>query len=121
MKKFGISAVVAAVTSLVLGATSAAAASTPCSKLSGALTAAGAGAASAKAIAAAAGFAVVEHSSQALILTSVGVGGTGYIGGTIGTATVATLGILSSPYVIATGAVLAVGAGGTYAYCKFVK
>lgn len=78
-------------------------------------------AATAGAAANAAGFAAVAHSSGAVILTSVGAGGTGYIAGTLGSMGAVALGIASAPAVIIGGTIVAVGAGGTYAYCNLRK
>ena len=80
------------------------------------------------------GIAAVEHSSGGFILSSVGVGGTGYIASTLGTVSANALGFASTasagvasaaagavtaPAVLGVGAgALAVG-GGAYVYCKF--
>jgi hypothetical protein len=83
------------------------------------------------------GVAAVEHSSSALILSSVGPGGTGYIAGTLGGYGATALGAASTfaagvtgvasaaagavtaPAVMGVGAgALAVG-GGAYVYCRF--
>jgi len=83
------------------------------------------------------GIAAVEHSSGGFILSSVGVGGTGYIASTLGTVSANALGFASTasagvasvasaaagavtaPAVMGVGAgALAVG-GGAYVYCKF--
>ena len=134
MRIFGKSLVASLAVSVM--AAGSAAAATPktsgvslCSRVTKAQAAAlvGAGviaaAASAKAIAATAGIAALEHSSGAFILSAVGVGGTGYIASTIGGAGVTALGWLSAPVVVPTvltgGAIIALGAGGAYAYCRY--
>lgn len=83
-----------------------------------ALAAAGALVASGSTIASTTGLAALSHSSGAAILSSVGVGGTGYLAGTLGGIGATALGFLSAPAVIIGGTVVAVGAGGTYAICK---
>jgi len=65
--------------------------------------------------------AAVAHSSGAVILTSVGAGGTGYMAGTLGSIGAAALGVASAPAVLIGGTIVAVGAGGTYAYCNLKK
>ncbi len=66
----------------------------------------------------AAGISALTHSSGAAILSSVGVGGTGYIAGTLGGAAATGLAFVSTPAVIAVGAAVAVGAVGTVVYCR---
>ena len=92
-----------------------------CEKTAAAVTAAGAAVAGAGTAASTAGIASVAHSSGAAILTSVGVGGTGYIAGTLGGAGATALGFVSSPVVVGAAALAAVGGGGTLAYCHFKK
>lgn len=88
-----------------------------CEKLGGVAVAAGTAAAAAKAAASAAGVAAVAHSSGTMLLTSVGVGGTGYIAGTLGGIGATALAALSSPVVIVVGAATAVAGGGAATYC----
>ena len=75
--------------------------------------------ASASSTASLAGYAAVTHSSGAWIISSVGVGGTGYIAGTYGVvgAGLATVGL---PVVIGSAAVLGTGAAtiGGFCYAK---
>jgi len=85
------------------------------------LTGAGVTTASASTVAASTGLASLTHSSGAVILSSVGAGGTGYIAGTLGGATAAVLGFFSAPAAVITGTVIAVGATGTYAWCKLAR
>lgn len=67
------------------------------------------------------GVAAVPHVSGAAIATSVGVGGTGFIAGTLGTISAGALAIVSAPAVIAGAAGLAVIGGGAATYCYFSK
>lgn len=68
-----------------------------------------------------AGVAAVAHSSGAAILTSVGVGGTGYLAGTLGGVGATTLGVASAPAVIAGAATVGVAGVGAYAWCRYRK
>ena len=70
--------------------------------------------ASASSVASMAGYAAVAHSSGAVILSSVGVGGTGYIG--MGMAATG-LAVVSSPIVIGGAAVFATGAAAVAGVC----
>lgn len=127
MTKFKSTIALALVASLAIMATPAAAKSIGyrvCKKVSdvkaGSASAVGTLVAAPGAIANGAGIAALTHSSGAAILSSVGVGGTGYLAGTLGT--VATVfGVLSSPLVFGTGAVVALGATSVGTYCHFRK
>ena len=90
-----------------------------CEWVGGSIGATGAVVASASTVAEAAGLAAVPHVSGAAIATSVGVGGTGFIAGTLGTIGATALSIVSAPAVIAGAAGVAVVGGGTAAYCYF--
>ena len=92
-----------------------------CRRASAAAAALGTAAASAGTLASSAGVAAVTHSSGATILTSVGVGGTGYLAGTLGGAGATALGFLSAPVVMAGAATVGVGGLGVYAYCWVKK
>ncbi len=91
---------------------------TACKKVAVGTAAVSTAVASVGSIASAAGVSAVAHSSGAAILTSVGVGGTGYVAGTLGGLAASALAVVSSPAVIAGAAVAAVGAGGGYLYCR---
>ena len=88
-----------------------------CEKAGGAIATAGAVVSGIPAAAAAAGVAAVPHAAGGAILTSVGVGGTGYIAGTLGGVGATALAVASSPVVIAGAAVAVVGGAGAGAYC----
>lgn len=64
-----------------------------------------------------AGTAAVPHAAGGFILSSVGVGGTGYIAGTLGGIGATFLAAVSSPVLIAGAVGVTIGAGGTAAYC----
>jgi hypothetical protein len=66
------------------------------------------------------GFAAVTHSSGAPILTSVGVGGTGYIAGTIGGVVATSLAAPTLPIVLGIGAT-AIVIGALRTGCDFVS
>ena len=88
-----------------------------CEKAGGAIATAGAVVGGMPAAVAAAGVAAVPHVSGAAILSSVGVGGTGYIAGTLGGIGATALAAAGSPVVIAGAAVAVVGGAGVGAYC----
>lgn len=79
----------------------------------------GSSVAGASTVASAIGVAAVPHVSGSAILTSVGVGGTGYVAGTLGSIGAVALSIVSAPAVIITAASVTVVAGGTATYCYF--
>jgi alpha-beta hydrolase superfamily lysophospholipase len=95
--------------------------STVCEKVGAATAAVGTAAASVGTVASTAGVAAVAHSSGAAILTTVGVGGTGYVAGTLGGAAATTLGFLSAPVVVVGSAALGVAGLSTYAYCRYKR
>ena len=90
-----------------------------CEWVGGGIAAAGTAVASASTAAGIAGVAAVPHVSGGAIVTSVGVGGTGFIAGTLGTIGATALSIVSAPAVIVGAAGAAVVGGGTAAYCYF--
>ena len=92
-----------------------------CEWVAGGVAAAGTAVASASTIAGVAGVAAVPYVTGTAILTSVGVGGTGYIAGTLGTIFATSLLVASSPAVIAGAIGVSVVGGGTATYCYFVE
>ena len=89
-----------------------------CKKAGAASAGIGATVSTAGAAANAVGVAAVAHSSGAAILTSVGVGGTGYVAGTVGGAAATALAFVSSPAVIVGAAAVTVVGAGVYGYCR---
>lgn len=83
------------------------------------VVAAGTMVASASTVAGTLGLAAGPHVSGAAIASSVGVGGTGFLAGTLGTISTSALAIVSAPAVIATAVGVAVVGGGTATYCYF--
>jgi hypothetical protein len=91
-----------------------------CQKVGAVIAGVGATVAGASSAASAVGFAAVPHAAGGFIISSVGAGGTGYVAGTLGTAMAGALGLVSSPVVIALGAGVMIGAGGTATACWLV-
>lgn len=129
MTKFKSTVALALVASLAIMATPAAAApraaKTVCQKVP--VNAAqwtalmGAAGASGSTLANSAGLAALSHSSGGVILSSIGIGGTGYLAGTLGGIVATVLSVLSLPAVIGAGSLLAIGAGGTVFFCSLEK